>query len=667
MRLSQFKERLPPQSVRFSSTMDSWLKNLAATGRGRKQALSMSADSLLAVISVWLAYSLRHGEIFIDLKSTWYLFVLLPILTVCVFSALGVYRWVIRSSNQRLYRQLVKGCIVSGLLLMSVIFLFPPDRSNPRSLIVIYSMILIISTVVIRAIWKSFFDTGSKGEPIAVYGAGSGGQQLVSLLSMGRDFRPVVFIDDDPLLIGTTLSGFIVLDGASDDLRLNLKRHDICRVVLAMPSISASEYQKNLRKIDDLGFPALTMPSVVELMSGKARVDQIRDVSIGDILGRSEVSPNLSLMSMRVKSKVVLVTGGGGSIGSEVCRQVMNLRPAKLIILDNCEANLYHLMEEFKCLESCLSGIQPELLPVLGSVTDKRLALDLMAKNNVNTIFHAAAYKHVPIVESNPSQGVDVNIFGTLALLDAAIESSVTDFLLISTDKAVRPTNVMGATKRVAELILQAKSKMNHETRISMVRFGNVLGSSGSVVPKFKKQIQSGGPITLTHSDITRYFMTIPEAAQLVLQACSLAKGGDVFVLDMGHPVRIEELAVSMVRLFGKKLRRDTGKSSDIEIVIEGLRPGEKLYEELFISGNCHSTEVKKILSAVEFWMPWNKLHPILKELRGASQRQESEKVREIVMSLAFAGELDDTLPGIDAQVKSVGSETTDSSAFDTA
>jgi FlaA1/EpsC-like NDP-sugar epimerase len=639
---------LSRQTEQFSSTFSALLKNLSDTGRGRKQMLSMTVDGLISILALWLAYSLRLDHPFSDFYANWYVFILMPITTVLVFGGFGVYRWVIRSTNQRLFRQLLKCCLISSLTLLVTFFLLPPTGiTNPRSLFVIYGLLLLAGTGGMRLLWRSFFDVDGSGLPIAIYGAGSAGEQFVRLSSAGSDYRPMVFIDDDPSLEGSTLSGLPVLAGGNSDLKSALKRYDVNCIILAMPSLSSVKYQQKLKLADELGYPVLTMPSVSELVSGTARVDDIRDVSINDILGRSEVKPDVDLMCRRVTGKVVLVTGGGGSIGSELCRQVMKLAPKELLILDNCEANLYYITEEFKAQAKLGIYVKASpFMPVLGSVTDERRINALISDHAVDTVFHAAAYKHVPIIEAQPDQGVETNVFGTAKVLEASIKHGVDDFVLISTDKAVRPTNAMGASKRVAELILQARARTQSSTRISMVRFGNVLGSSGSVVPKFKKQIQAGGPITLTHTDITRYFMTIPEAAQLVLQAGALAKGGDVFVLDMGEPVRIEQLATSMVRLYGKKLKSETGKEEDIAIVVEGLRPGEKMYEELFITDSCSQTEVAKISTASEYWMSWERLEPLLAELKLAVLEGGNQEVRSQILSLAFMenGEEDRTL-----------------------
>lgn len=638
--MRQPHRRILPKAEHFSATLDSLISNLVNTGRGRKQALSILMDGILVVGALWLSYTLRLGESFSDFASTWYLFALLPAITVGIFSGLGIYRWVIRSSNQRLFRQLVKGSILSALALLLMFFVLPPERSNPRSILVIYVMSVLLSTIGIRVIWRSLCASDQKGEPVTIYGAGSAGQQLANLLRVGGEYRPVAFIDDDIALCGSTISGLPVFHGADATLKSKLQKFDTVSIVLAIPSLSAKHYQAKLHDLDALPFRIQTMPSVSELMSGKARADDIRDVSVSDILGRNEVMPDLELMARRVTGKTILVTGGGGSIGSELCRQIENLAPARLIILDNCEANLYHINEELKGLFlSQGSSEQAALVSILGSVTDSRHIEHIMSTYQVNTVFHAAAYKHVPIVESQPEQGVMVNVFGTLTVLDAAIRCGVSDFTLISTDKAVRPTNAMGASKRVAELVLQAKARIQDTTRISMVRFGNVLGSSGSVVPKFKKQIRQGGPITLTHTDITRYFMTIPEAAQLVLQASAIAQGGDVFVLDMGEPVRIEELATTMVRLYGRKLQRDTGNPDDIAIVVEGLRPGEKMYEELFLSESVSQSVVQKISSADEAWIAWTELTGTLDHLQDLVKTMDSDAVRDCVLELAYAAQ----------------------------
>jgi len=625
--------RLEGAARHFSTTLDSVLTNLSSTGRSRKQAVSMLADASLVLVSLWLAYSLRYGQPFADFGATWQLFLIVPPLTVTIFGAFGIYRWVVRSTNRRLFRQLAKGCVLSAVCLVLISFLLRPDLPTPRSLLVIYGLLLLVGTSGVRMVWQELFDAGARGQPVAIYGAGASGRQLVNLLAEGVEYRPVAFIDDNPELHGTMVSGMPVLSGTSADLGAALRRVEADRLVLAMPSLSSIEYRQKLDNVSGLGLPIQTMPGIAELVSGAARVDEIRDVSVNDILGRAEVAPDYKVIGRKVTGQTVLVTGGGGSIGSELCRQIARLSPKHLIVLDSCEANLYHITEELQ------RNGKLAFTAHLGTVTDQSAMQRLLAHHEVDTVYHAAAYKHVPIIEAQPAQGVETNVFGTMTLLETAISLKVSDFVLISTDKAVRPANAMGASKRVAEMILQAKARLPSATCISMVRFGNVLGSSGSVVPKFKEQIMAGGPVTVTDREITRYFMTIPEAAQLVLQSSAIAQGGDVFVLDMGEPVRIIDLATQMVHLYGKRLREDTNDPDDIEIIVEGLRPGEKMYEELFIDDSHRQTGIPKVFTADEGFLAWQDLHARLALLSTLVEAGDKEPLREALMALAFAAQ----------------------------
>ena len=625
----------------FSTTLSAWVENLASSGRSSKQAVSMVADGIVAVLALWLAYTLRHGMAFSDFRSTWYLFLAIPVITVLMCMALGVYRWVIRSTNFRLFRQILKASALTSFALLIVVFLFPPDRVNPRSLFIIFGLLLLLGMVTMRLVWQSLFDSGKKGEPIAIYGAGTSGRMLADSVSLGSEFRPVLFIDDSPTLLDTTVSGIPVVSGANlEELKTHLDVHEVGRVILAMPSASKSVFSEQLDRLKVLNIPVQTIPSVVEIVTGIEKVDEFRDVSVKDILGRSEVTQDAQAVATCVKDKTVLVTGGGGSIGSELCRQIHRLGAKRLIVLDHSEENLYHITEELNRVSANKSepdSSVAEFIPYLCSVKDKARVVALLGKYHVDTIYHAAAYKHVPIIERQPQQGVETNVFGTQIMLEAAINAGVANFTLISTDKAVRPTNAMGASKRVAELVLQAKARENHQTTISMVRFGNVLGSSGSVVPKFKEQIRAGGPITITHPDITRYFMTIPEAAQLVLRASAVAKGGEVFVLDMGEPVKIIDLAKTMVALSGSKLKEETGNPKDIEFVFDGLRPGEKMFEELFITENIPTT-IDKVFSANESWIPQVSLRKSLVKLQGLIDADDDDGARRLLLELAFTG-----------------------------
>lgn len=624
--------------LKFSKTLDAWLLNLSRTGRSRKQAVSVAVDSLIVMVSLWAAYSIRHGYIFSDFKSTWHFFLVLPVATVVIFMSLGIYRWVVRSSNSNLFRQLLKAVFVSSLFLVIFSFLVPSDRVMPRSLFIIYGLLLCAGTCGIRFIWQGIFDAGKSGEPVAIYGAGAAGRQLLHALSRGAEYRPVVFLDDNHSLNASTIAGVPVVAAAPEELENVLLGLEVERVILAMPTIGPDELQEKINSLKSSGIPVLTVPTHAELLSGDAKLGQVRDISISDILGRREVPPNPLLLGRCITGKTVLVTGGGGSIGSELSRQIIQQKPKKLIVFDQSEFNLYQITEEMARILKDMGNQKnvPVYLPILGTVNDADQIQNLISTERVDTVYHAAAYKHVPVVEAQPEQGLRTNVFGTLNVLDASIAARVKNFVLISTDKAVRPTNAMGATKRIAELILQAKAQSQSVTKISMVRFGNVLGSSGSVVPKFKNQIDAGGPITLTDPEVTRYFMTIPEAAQLVMQASSIAIGGDVFVLDMGKPIRIEDLAIAMVRLSGRRLKRDTGRESDIEIRVEGLRPGEKMYEEMFLTDSNEPTNVAKVFTATEEWLGWNLLKKELKHLQVIEQSRNARDLREKLLSIAF-------------------------------
>lgn len=630
--------KLITQLPRISQTAHVLLRNLSNTGRGRKQIISMAVDFSIAGACFWLALSLRFNEVFNDFTRTWHLLIIIAVVSVINCATFGVYRWVVRSSNLTLLRQLAKASIVSSAVLVLAVYLFPPDRPMPRSLFVIFGILLIMGQSSIRIFWQLLFTSHSIGEPVAIYGAGTSGVKLSASLERGQEFKAVVFIDDNKNLDGEVIGGIPVVSGQRSDIKTHLRHLDVNRVIFAMPSISAEHMSGVIEEFEGADFIVQTVPTTSEMLSRGFRENEVRDVSVVDILGRSEVEPDQELLSYCVKGKSVLVTGGGGSIGSELCRQILALEPSSLVVVDNSEFNLYQITEELN-EAVVLRGLSPDVFkPVLCSVLETEHIREIVRLNKVDTVYHAAAYKHVPIVEARPEQGVRVNLFGTAAALDVAIEENVGHFVLISTDKAVRPTNAMGASKRAAELYLQAKASTKPSTRISIVRFGNVLGSSGSVVPKFTKQILSGGPITLTHPEITRFFMTIPEAAQLVLQAGSLSKGGDVFVLDMGEPVLIEDLARRMVRLLGKKLARDTSNANDIDILYTGIRPGEKLYEELFLGNDHKSTRVKKVFTTNEIYLSIEKLSDWLKKIERTVESRNRQALRGLLLELSTQG-----------------------------
>jgi len=429
--------------------------------------------------------------------------------------------------------------------------------------------------------------------------------QLVSALRKGSEYAPIAIVDDKRSLQKSTVDGIKVY--SPDKLSKLIDKNLVSHILLAIPSASQMRRAEIFEKLESLPVKVLTIPGLVDLVSGKAKIEEVREVDIEDLLGRDPVEPNKKLMDSCIEFKSVLVTGAGGSIGSELCRQISRLKPKRLVLLDACEYALYEIEQEIETLKR-EKGIDFELISLLGNIKDGRRVREIMSTFHIQTVYHAAAYKHVPMVERNVVEGVKNNVFGTLYAAQAARACGVETFVLVSTDKAVRPTSVMGATKRLAELILQGLSQMKGDTTFCMVRFGNVLGSSGSVVPLFREQIKKGGPVTVTHPEIIRYFMTIPEAAQLVIQASALAKGGDVFVLDMGQTVKISELAKKMIALMGLELKTDENPTGDIEIQYTGLRPGEKLYEELLIGDNVIGTEHSRIMRAEEVSLPWEEV-----------------------------------------------------------
>jgi len=569
--------------------------------------------------------------------STWHYFVLMGAVTPVIFASLAIYRWIVRTSNPRLFKQLVKGSALSALALLVLMFLLPGTESvRPRSLFVIYGVFLTISTIGIRFLWQWMLNANAvveTAEPVAVYGAGRRGQDLVDLLQLSRKSSVVLFLDDDPALSGKTVSGVPVINPGSSGLGSTLAAHEVNRVILASPKLDRPRIKRLLLSAAGHNVSVQTLPTINEVVAGQALAGEAREIELADLLGRDEVPPDTQLLSASVTGKSVLITG-------EICRQCLQLNPKRLIVLDQSEINLYAITEDIQALinadGSPFTSVQ--FSPILGSVTDRASVHKLLKESDVDIVFHAAAYKHVPIIESALGEGYRTNVQGTRIVLEEAINLSVGQFVLISTDKAVRPTNIMGATKRVAEMLLQAYSDKAEHTTISMVRFGNVLGSSGSVVPKFKEQIDNGGPITLTHSDISRYFMSIPEASQLVLQAASLSNGGEVFVLDMGEPVKIIELAQAMIELSGLTIKNDDQPDGDITIEITGLRPGEKLYEEMFIGEDSQPTHVRKVFVARESYLPLDKLNERLGMLEKMIEISNLAGSREILMSLVVEG-----------------------------
>lgn len=604
--------------------------NIPATIR---RALLITGDACAVLIAVWASFAIRLGDLWPDLlQDVIWLFPLSLIILIPTLAAVGLYRPILRYADESLLYTIVLGVSI-GVLLMMAVWVFLQQGIVPRSSWLICWLVLIAlvggGRLLLRRFLRRRFRRSAARIPVIIYGAGEAGAQLVNALRYSAEFEPVVFVDDNPQLWGSVVLGLKVR--ASSKLPRLIAQHDIKRILLALPSASHRRRRDILDKLAGLPVQVLDLPTLAELTSGARRIDEFREIDVVDILGRDSVQPNPDLLRARVHGKVVMVTGAGGSIGAELCRQILTLRPRRLVLFERSEYALYAIEQELSAMRANMSQPSVEIIPLLGSVAHRRRLQMSMTRFEVQTVYHAAAYKHVPIVECNPIEGVQNNVFGTWRAAEAAIAAGVETFVLISTDKAVRPTNVMGATKRLAELILQGLAAEGGATRLCMVRFGNVLDSSGSVVPLFREQIRRGGPVTVTHPEVERYFMTIPEAAQLVIQASALAQGGDVFLLDMGEPVRILDLARRMIRLSGLDVRDDDHPDGDIEIQFTGLRSGEKLREELLIGADAVPTEHPMIRRAHEQHLPWPVIREGLERLSAASHAFDYPAVRLIL------------------------------------
>ena len=597
----------------------------------QRRLLLLAADALLIPLAVWLSFWLRLAHPFNAnfLQSLW----LLPaalLIGLPLYAFTGQYKGLTRYvGSLALYRLAGRnGLLVLLLALVGVMLRLPlPPRS---SWLLLWLLLTGFTGVVRFALRDLLLSLQSKSRHtlirVAVYGAGSAGAQLAAALRQAGSHNVELFLDDEPTLWRRDINGIPIQPPQILRERLG----DVDQVLLAIPSLSRSQRRRIVDDLQSLGIPVLQVPSVEEITSGRTRIDDLRPVAIEELLGRDAVPPDPQLLGPGIAGQVVLVSGAGGSIGAELCRQILALRPCRLVLLERSEPSLYAIDQE---LRRNLPG-DVELVAVLGSAADSKLASRVLQEQAVQVVFHAAAYKHVPLVQANPLAGLANNVLGTLVLARAAARSGVASFTLISTDKAVRPTNVMGASKRAAELVIQALAQELPATRLAMVRFGNVLGSSGSVVPLFREQIAKGGPITLTHPEIIRFFMTIPEAAQLVLQAAVLARGGDLFLLDMGEPVRILDLAKQMVRLSGLSLRDGQHPQGDIEIICTGLRPGEKLYEELLIDAESEPTSHPLIYRATEGAIPPEQLWPQIEAMEAAIQRQDADAALDVLAQL---------------------------------
>ena len=613
------------------SAMQRSVSRVLQCSRWQKRGIMMITDALILPLLLWGAYALRFSTLQPVVHDTW-LFPIAALISVAMLYVCGFYRSILRYLGSEAAWSIVTGMAASVITLAAMSYMVPAEV--PRSIFVIYWLLGTMYLGASRFLARRFLFRVMAGylnrERVAVFGAGEAGAQLVAALQSGRELNPVLVVDDDPGKQGSLLCGVPVVN--RQGLQAKAKQGAVTTVLLALPTLPRHRRMALVNWLEQLDIRVQTVPTFNDIASGRARLDEIQDVAIEDLLGRDTVPPRLDLLSRCISGKHVLVTGAGGSIGSELCRQIVKLAPARLVLLEQSEVALYDIERELRGLIE-QSGRDTTLVPMLGSVVNRGHVQRLCRENRIDTLYHAAAYKHVPIVEANPAAGVRNNIIGTLAAAEGAEAAGVKHFILVSTDKAVRPTNVMGATKRFAEMVLQTMAARGSETVFSIVRFGNVLGSSGSVVPLFRDQIRQGGPVTVTHPEVVRYFMTIPEASQLVIQAGAMAKGGEVFVLDMGEPVRILDLAQTMIRLMGLSVRDESNPEGDIEIVFSGLRPGEKLFEELLIGDASVRTEHEMIMQAHEETLPDSDVVTAMEAFRAALDRGQSEPLKALLRS----------------------------------
>ncbi|ELL0560516.1 polysaccharide biosynthesis protein [Vibrio vulnificus] len=602
--------------------------------RVHKRLISLAIDTLLITFSFFMAIWVRHGEVAVSVSvETWLTLAGTVVVTLIAFTRLGLYRAVLRYLTFHALTVVVLGALISALSITTFAYFF--NAEVPRTVPVIYMTFLALLCGGARMMVRSLIVQASrKGcERVLIYGAGSTGRQLAIALRNAETYQVKGFIDNDPSLENTIIQGLTV--HSSQQISRLVEKQEIEKILLAMPRATRSERKAIIDGLLHLPVEVLTVPDFKDIVNGNATVDELKDVAIEDLLGRDPVEPNPELMKANIHGKVVMVTGAGGSIGSELCRQIVRQKPKTLILFELSEYGLYEIDKELSGMVEAMQ-LEVEIIPLLGSVQRINRLSATMRAFGVQTVYHAAAYKHVPLVEYNVVEGVRNNVFGTYYSAKAAIEAGVESFVLISTDKAVRPTNVMGTSKRMAELALQALAAKENDkvngTRFCMVRFGNVLGSSGSVIPLFKRQIEEGQAITVTHPDIIRYFMTIPEAAQLVIQAGAMGKGGDVFVLDMGEPVKIVDLAKNLIQLSGLEVKSSDNPNGDIEIKFTGLRPGEKLYEELLIGDNVEGTDHERIMTANEQFLPLEEFNQILDNLDRACHEFDHETIRQILL-----------------------------------
>jgi len=622
--------------------------SLLALPRPLKRAMALGMDASLCVLTVWLAFYLRLGE-WLRLSGDGIMYPAAAVygallLALPIFVVAGLYRAIFRYGGWAALMAVSRAIALYGLL-YALVFTVIGVPGVPRTVGLIQPLLLLLAVGVSRALARYWLGDMYQGivkrmdlPKVLIYGAGSAGRQLAAALAHSHEMRVAGFLDDDARLQGGVMNGLTI--HAPADLPSLVESLPVRDVLLAIPATSRQRRNEILQQLLRSHVAVRTLPGLTDLAQGRVHVSDLHELDIVDLLGRDAVVPDVALLEKNIRGKVVLVTGAGGSIGSELCRQILAIGPRVLLLVEQSEFALYQIHQE-------LQGALPagtELIPLLGSVCDERRMRGIMSAWPPHTIYHAAAYKHVPLVEHNPAEGIRNNVIGTLTTARVARELGVADFVLISTDKAVRPTNVMGASKRLAEMVLQALATQSSATQFTMVRFGNVLGSSGSVVPKFRQQIRDGGPITLTDPEVTRFFMTIPEAAQLVIQAAAMAHGGDVFVLDMGESVRIGDLARRMVELSGLSVRDDDNPEGDIEIQVTGLRPGEKLYEELLIGENPQPTGHPRIMKAHEDFLPMSALEQQLAVLAGALEANDVPAIRRLLEDVVSGYRPDDAI-----------------------
>ncbi len=605
-------------------------EQLTNLSRRQKQALMIMSDVIILLLAIWLSFALRLGVLWPDkILSNLWIFVIIPLVSIPLFIRFGLYKSVLKFMGTKVIVTAFQSITITSLFVGFAMMIFR-EADMPRTVILIFWFVSSILIIIMRFLYKGYLYSWDNfvndRKPTIIYGAGSAGAQIVESLRKNHEYAPIAFIDDEKSKQGTFIN-FTRIHPFSD-LKDIIKKRKVKVILLAIPSLSEQRKRDLLKKLSKYPVEVKLLPSLSEIVSGRVSIENIRHVQVEDILGRTPVKPKTSLLKKNITGKNVLVTGAGGSIGSELCRQILKLKPNKIVLFEHSEFNLYSIDYELTSLgeKDC------EIIPVLADVKSINKVENAIKENKINTIYHAAAYKHVPMVEKNTVEGVFNNVMGTYNVAVCARDNNIENMVLISTDKAVRPTNVMGASKRFSELVLQALNSEESNTCFSMVRFGNVLDSAGSVVPLFRRQIKEGGPVTVTHAKVTRYFMSIPEAVQLVLQAGAMAKGGDVFVLDMGEPVRILDLAHRMINLSGLSPITSENPEGDIKIKFTGLREGEKLYEELLIGKDVIQSKHPQIMQANEDFLSWQKVSSLIEDIKTNHEKLDDDSMRKVLI-----------------------------------